>query len=143
LFYNFRSYFKSTYPLISLKYWPLKIVKPSFLTSKTSSTYTLIELWCKLTSKILLITFLQLLFLKNYGMLKVFWRALSLLPKKFIVFNFFFITSMGIMRKGSQLLNCLQARGKVTPYEVFYLPWFIIKHSQRPLHKPLTMSFHP
>jgi hypothetical protein len=86
-----------------------------FFKLKPSSTYTLIWLWCKLTSKMFVITFFKLLFLRNYGMLKVFWRGLSPLPSCFMVFNFLFITSTGNMRKGSPLLNRLQARSKVTP----------------------------
>jgi hypothetical protein len=85
-----------------------------FLTSKPSLIYTLIGSWCKSTLKKLLITFFELLFLENYEMRKVFWWTLSPLPGCFIVFIFLFTTNMGNMKRGSPLLNHLQAQGRVT-----------------------------
>jgi hypothetical protein len=40
---HFGGHFKSTYPPISLEYRPLEVVRPSLLTFKPSSTYTLIR----------------------------------------------------------------------------------------------------
>jgi len=78
LSYTFGGRFKSTYPPISLEYWPLEAMKPSILALEPSLTYTLIGLWCKLILKMLLITFFKLLFLKMYEMLGDLWWALSL-----------------------------------------------------------------
>jgi hypothetical protein len=63
----------------------------------------------------LLITFLELLFLENYEMSKDLWQSLSLLPSCFMVLIIIFIISMGNIRRGSPLLNHLQAWGRVTP----------------------------
>jgi hypothetical protein len=107
LSYNLRGCFKNIYPPINSEFWPLEVVKPSFLALKPSSTYTLIGSWCKSTSKMLLIVFLELLFLESYKMPKDFWQTLSPLPGCFMVFILFFIINMGNMRKGSSLLNHL------------------------------------
>jgi hypothetical protein len=53
-----------------LEYRPLEAMKPSLLAFKPSLTYTLIGPWCRLTSKMFLITFFKLLFLENYVMLE-------------------------------------------------------------------------
>jgi len=74
---------KAPIPLISLKYQPLKVVKPSLLTSRPSLTYTLIGSWCKLTLKMFLITFFKLLFLESCKMLGDLWQASSPLPSFF------------------------------------------------------------
>jgi hypothetical protein len=44
LSFNFKGHFKSTYPPISLEYWPLEVVRPSLVAFEPSSTYTLIRL---------------------------------------------------------------------------------------------------
>ncbi len=107
--------FQEHYPHVNLEYQPLEDVKPSFLASKPSSTYTLIGSWCKSTSKTFLITFFELLFLKNYEMSGDFWQALSFLPSCFMVLIFLFSITMGNMMRESPLLSHFQAWGKVTP----------------------------
>jgi hypothetical protein len=74
LSFSFRGRFKSTYPPINLKYPPMEVVKPSLLASKLSLTYTLIGSWCKLMSKMLLITIFKLLLLESYKMLGTFGK---------------------------------------------------------------------
>ncbi len=91
-------------------------MKPFFLASKPSLTYTLIALWCKSTLKTLLIMFFKLLFLESYGMPKDLWRTLSLLPGYFMVLILLFTINMGNMRRGSPLSSHLQAWGRVTPF---------------------------
>jgi len=116
LSYNFGGCFKITYPSTSLEYWPLDVVKPSFLASKPSSTYTLIASWCKSTLKIILIIFFKLIFLKSYGIRRDLWWALCPLLAWFMVLIIFFTTSMGNMKMTSPLLSHFQAWGRVTPF---------------------------
>jgi hypothetical protein len=106
LSYNFGCCFRNTYPSTSLEFRPLKAVKPSLLASEPS-TYTLIGLWCRLTLKMFLITFLKLLFFLNCVMSGSLWRALSLLPGYFMVHIYLLTTNMGDMWRGSPLLNHL------------------------------------
>jgi hypothetical protein len=107
--------FKNIYPPINLEYRPLKVMKPFILGFEPSSTYTLTRSWWRLTLKIFLITFFELLLffiiVMSWGLL----RALSLLPSYFMVHILLFINSMGNMWKGSPLLNHFQAWSKVTP----------------------------
>jgi hypothetical protein len=77
-----------------------KGVKPSFLASEPSSTYTLIGFWCKSMSKMFLITFFALLFLKNYKMLGFLWRALSLLLGCFMVLFFIILPTWATWKMG-------------------------------------------
>ncbi len=105
LFYNCGGHFRSTYPLINLECWPLKVMKPSILAYETSSTYTLIGPWWRSMLKMFLIMIFKLLFLESCVMLRSFWQALSPLPGCFMVFIFLFITNMGNMWRRSPLLN--------------------------------------
>ncbi len=57
--------FRSMYLHISLEYQPLEAMRPSFLASKPSSTYTVVESWCKSMLKMFSITFFKLLLLDN------------------------------------------------------------------------------
>jgi hypothetical protein len=107
LFDNFKSHFRNTYPPTSLEFWPLEAMNPSFLASKSSSTYTLIKPWCKSTLKTFLITFFELLFLKNCVMPRGLWWTLSPLLNCFMVFILFFTINMGNMWKGSLLLSMI------------------------------------
>ncbi len=90
LSYNFGGHFKSTYPPISLEYWPQEVMRPSLLAFKPSLTYTLIGLWRKLTLKILLITFFKLLCLKNCVMLGAFGKHYPLY-QVVLWYSFFFL----------------------------------------------------
>jgi hypothetical protein len=76
------------------------LVEPSFLALEPFLTYTLIGSWCKLMSKIFLITFFEMLFLKNYGLLENLWWALSFLPSCFIVFIFSLLLAWGTWKRG-------------------------------------------
>jgi hypothetical protein len=89
--------FKTTYLRISLEYQPLEDVKPSILASKPSLTYTLIGSWCKSTSRMFLITFFKVLFVKSYEMLRDLWWTLSLLPS-FMVLIFLFLLTWATWR---------------------------------------------
>ncbi len=75
-------------------------MRPSFLASKPSLTYTLIGLWCKLMLKTFLIMFFELLFLNSCVISRGLWWSLSPLLGCFIVFILLFITSMGGIWKG-------------------------------------------
>jgi len=100
LSYNFGGHFKNTYPPINLEYWPLVVMRPSLLTFEPFLTYTLIGLWCRSTSKMLLVPFFELLFLKGWIMSGGLWQALSPLPSFFMVLILLFITNMGDMWRG-------------------------------------------
>jgi hypothetical protein len=63
-------------------------MKPSLLASEPSLTYTLIGPWCMSMSKTLLITFLELLFLKNCVVTGGLWQALSFSLNWFMAFIF-------------------------------------------------------
>jgi len=64
-------------------------------------------------SKMLLITFFELLFLENCLMLGAFGDC-PFYQKNFMVFILFLTTNMGDMWEGSPLLNYLQTLSKVT-----------------------------
>ncbi len=116
LSYNFRGYLKSTYPPISLEYWPIEVKKPSFLASYLFSTYILIASWYKSMLKTHLITFFKLLFLESYRMPWDLWRTLCPLLGYFMVFIILFTINMGNMKRGSPLSSHLQGWGRVTPF---------------------------
>ncbi len=105
LSYNFGGHFRNTYPPISLEYRPLEAMRPSFLASEPSSTYTFIGPWCKLTSKMLLITFFKLLFLNNCVMSRSFWRVLSSLPSCFYGAHFSFYYQHGQHVEGVTIIE--------------------------------------
>ncbi len=90
---------------ISLEYQSLEVVRPSFLASEPSSTYTLIGPWCKSMLKTFLIMFFELLFLESCVMSRGLWWTLSFLPSCFMVLILFFTTSMDGMWRGSPLLS--------------------------------------
>jgi hypothetical protein len=102
-----------------LEYWFLEVVRPSFLTFKPTSTYTLIRSWCRSMLKMLIIMFLELLFLKSCVMLGGLGRTLSFLQSCFMVFIILFISSMGDIWRG-------------------YQHWIIFKHEEG---WPLKRSF--
>ncbi len=83
-----------------LKYRPLEAMRPSFLTSKPSSTYTLIGSWYMLMSKTFLIGFFKLIFLENYVMLRGLWQALSLLACCFMCSFFFLLLAWSTCGRG-------------------------------------------
>jgi hypothetical protein len=100
---------------ISLKYWPLEVMRSSLLASEPSSTYTLIGPWCRSTLKMLLMMLLELLFLESYVMSRGLWRTLSFLPSCFHHAHYSMYYQHGRHVEGSPLLNHIQAHGKVTP----------------------------
>jgi hypothetical protein len=81
------------------------IVKPYFLASKPSSTYTLIGSRHKLISKMFLIMFFKLLFKKSYKMSGDLWRTLSPLLGCSMVLILLFITNMGNMKEGVTIIE--------------------------------------
>jgi hypothetical protein len=140
LFYNFGGCSKSTYLPINLEFRPLEVARPSLLAFEPSSTYTLIGLWCRSTSKTLLIVFLELLFVESCVMLGGLWQTLSPLPSCFMVLILLFITSMGCMWRGSPLLNH-KARW---PFKRSFIYFGPLSNSPKDhLREPPTMSFHP
>ncbi len=128
--YNFGGHFKSTYPRTSLEFWPLKAVRSSFLVSKYSSTYTLIRRWCKSTSKTLLITFLDLLFLENCVMPGGLWWTLAPLSSCFIMFILFFIINMGDILKGSHYLIIFRHEAR-WPFNMSFICFVPLSKSPR------------
>ncbi len=110
LSYSFEGYFKNTYPPTILEFRPLEVTRPSFWAFEPSLTYTLIEPCCKLMLKTLLITFFELLFLKNCVMLNI-------VPYTGLFYGVhsFFNYQHGWHVEGSPLLNQFWTQGKVTP----------------------------
>jgi len=70
-------------------------------------------------SKIFLITFLKLLFLKSFEMPRVFWWALFLLPNCFMVFIHVFNTNMGNMKRGHHYWIILKHKAGWPPKRSF------------------------
>jgi hypothetical protein len=123
----------------------MEVVRPSFLASKPFLTYTLIRSWCKSTSKTLLITFFELLFLKNYVMPRGIWRTFSPLPSCFVCSFFFLLLTWVACGRGHHywVIFRHEARWPLKRFFIYFGPLlnsFKNHHTGPQLHLPFLID---